>query len=127
MKSEKDVKQRVKKLLDQHNYFWFMPPANGYGKAGISDILALRGGIFLAIETKFGTNKPSPLQIGFLNSIGAEQGFAFVVSDRNISFFENWLTAFDKAVEAKMKNEELDPAYGAMMFNALKVLTEPLA
>ena len=84
MKNEKDVKAKVKKLLDQYKWFWFMPPANAYGRSGIADILALKAGVFLAIETKFGSNKPTALQIGFLNSITAESGYGFVVNDQNL-------------------------------------------
>ena len=58
--TEKDVKAEVKKLLNAHDWFWWMPPANGFGKAGISDFNALKKGVFLAVETKFGSKKPTP-------------------------------------------------------------------
>ena len=61
---EKDVKTRIKKLLDDHDWFWFMPPANGFGRTGISDIIAVKRGVFLAIEAKFGKNPPTAMQIG---------------------------------------------------------------
>ena len=51
--SESDVKKYVKKILDDHGWKWWMPPANGFGQAGISDFNALRSGVFLAVETKF--------------------------------------------------------------------------
>lgn len=125
--SEKDVKKRVKQLLDQHNWFWWMTPANGFGKSGVSDFSAIRGGVFLAVETKFGSNKPTALQVGYLNSITAESGFGFVVSDRTIGAFEEWLVCFDRATaavagEAKPTNED-----GAAMLDAMRTLTELLA
>ncbi len=124
MKNEKDVKKQVKKLLDQYNYFWFMPPSNAYGKAGISDIIALGQGVFLAIETKFGSNKPTALQIGFLNSIRAEKGFAFVVNDKNIDWLEAWLAAFKRGADAISKQQMPADEDGAMMINAIRELTD---
>lgn len=124
--SEKDVKREVKKLLDAHEWFWFMPSANGYGKAGISDFLAIRGGVFLALETKFGGNKPTALQIGFLNSVQAEKGFAFAVSEKNLDWLKAFLTHFDNAAEAVASQQQVDEADGGEMLNAIKMLTELL-
>lgn len=124
--SEKDVKREVKKLLDAHEWFWFMPPANGYGKAGISDFLAIRAGVFLALETKFGGNKPTALQIGFLNSVQAEKGFAFVVSEKNLDWLKAFLIHFDNAAEAVASQQQVDEADGGEMLNAIKMLTELL-
>ena len=124
MKNEKDVKTRVKKLLDKHGYFWWMPPANGYGKAGISDFHALKAGVFLAIETKFGSNKPTILQVGFLNSIRQEQGFAFAVNEKTIEWFAKWLQAFDNAAEAVGSHKAVESQDGADMLDAIAALTE---
>ena len=124
MKNEKDVKAKVKKLLDKHQYFWWMPPANGYGKAGISDFHAIKRGVFLSVETKFGTNKPTALQVGFLNSIRQESGFAFVVTDRNIDCFATWLQAFDNAAEAVGSNKAVAGQDGADMLDAIAALSE---
>lgn len=120
---EADVKKQVKKLLDKHSWFWWMPPANGFGKIGVSDFNAFRGGIFLAVETKFGKNKPTAQQKAFLESILAESGFAFVVNDTNIEHFEAWLAAFDRAATNAGKNLPVEPEDGAIMLNALKELT----
>lgn len=132
MKSEKDVKREVKRLLDKYNFFWWMPAANGYGKAGVSDFNAMRsGGTFMAIETKFGSNKATPLQKAYLESIQSCDGLAFVVSDKNIEFFEQFLEAFEVNVRAVGLSEPgsdprkaVDVDYGAMMTNAAIVLTE---
>jgi hypothetical protein len=121
--NEGDVKKQVKRLLDKHNWFWFMPPANGYGRTGIADILAIRGGVFLAIETKFGKNKPTPMQIGFLQSIMAEQGYGFVVCDRRVAWLQSWLEAFDKATDASSKKQAIPSEDGAMLLNAIIEMT----
>jgi hypothetical protein len=74
MRDEKGVKENVKRLLDAFDWFWWMPPANGYGKVGVSDFHAIKDGVFLAIETKFGSNKPTHHQRAFLETINAARG-----------------------------------------------------
>lgn len=123
---EKDVKTRIKKLLDDHDWFWFMPPANGFGRTGISDIIAVKHGVFLAIEAKFGKNKPTAMQIGFLNSIRAQDGFAFVVNEERLDALRIWLDCFDHATataggERKILNED-----GANMLDAIRIMTMEL-
>ena len=120
--NEADVKKRVKKLLDKHKWFWWMPPANGFGRTGISDFNALRGGVFLAVETKFGKNKPTPMQVGFIDSVKSEDGMAFVVNETTVEHFAAWLDAFDKAVQAQSEKREVDPLDGAAMIDAMRAM-----
>lgn len=120
--NEADVKKQVKKLLNQHHWFWWMPPANGFGRTGIADFNALRGGVFLAIETKFGSNKPTPMQVGFIDSVKSEDGMAFVVNEDTIEHFAAWLAAFDKAVQAQSEKREVDPLDGAAMIDAMRAM-----
>lgn len=120
--SEKDVKRHVKKLLDQHQWFWWMPPANGFGRTGISDFNALRAGVFLAVETKFGTNTPTQMQRGFLSSVASQDGFAFVVDEKNIDWFERWLGAFDRSVEQAQQAAQPAAQDGADMLDAMREL-----
>lgn len=126
MRGESDVKKKVKALLNKHGWFWWMPPANGYGKAGTSDFHALRSGVFLAVETKFGSNKPTALQRAFLESIKAEQALAFIVDDGNIGHFEAWLDAFDRATAAIGRDEKVVPEDGSIMMNAIAAMTEKM-
>lgn len=126
MKNEKDVKKKIKAILDKYEWFWFMPPANAYGKSGIADIIAIRHGTFLAIEAKFGTNKPTAQQTGFLNSIRDQHGFAFVVSDRNIDHLEKWCGGFARAVEAVADQKTPATEDGSMMLNAIAELSNKL-
>lgn len=120
---EADVKKAVKKLLDKHKWFWWMPPANGFGRTGISDFNAIRGGVFLAVETKFGNNKPTAMQLGFLNSVAAEDCFAFVVNENRVDSLQAWLEAFDRATEAMGKGEKPAPEDGATMLDAIREMT----
>lgn len=124
MRNEKDVKAKVKKILDKHDWFWFMPPSNAYGKSGISDFIAVKNGTFLAIETKFGSNKPTALQVAFLNSIRNAHGFGFIVNEKNIDWLDGFLESFEVATIAQSKKEEVSDEHGARMVNGIKELTE---
>lgn len=124
--SEGDVKKRVKRLLTDHGWFWWMPPANGFGRAGIADINALKAGVFMAVETKYAKNKPSVMQLGFLTSVQTESGFAFVVNEDRLAWLEAWLGAFDRSTEAASKQQEPSPEDGAMMLNAMREMTKEL-
>lgn len=122
--NEKGVKREVKKLLDAHNWFWWMPAANGYGQTGISDFCAIRGGVFMAIETKFKHNKPTEMQKAFLTSVTAETGIAFVVNEQRLDTFKAWLEAFDRAMTATAAGGKETPEDGAMMINAVRELQQ---
>lgn len=126
MKNEKDVKRGIKALLEKFDWFYFMPPANAYGKTGISDIIALKTGTFMAIEAKFGSNKPTAMQIGFLNSVRACDGFGFVVNDRNIAWLEAFLESFELSTTAAIKGEKVADEHGSRMMNAIYELSNKL-
>lgn len=122
MKNENDVKRKVKKLLDQHGWFWWSIGASMYGKGGTSDLHALKNGVFLAIETKFGSNKPTALQKGFLESINAESAFGFVVSEKNIDWLEAFLDDFGKETELVAGQEKMSNEGGARLIDAIRAL-----
>lgn len=90
---EKDVKEEVKKLLTKHGWYYWMPPANAFGRGGISDFHALRNGVFLAIETKAGMrltgrHAPTVLQVRFIKAIRENGGRAMVVNESNLDRLE---------------------------------------
>jgi hypothetical protein len=120
MKNEGDVKKAVKKILDKHGWYWWMPPANGFGRAGIADINAVHAGVFMAIETKFGSNKPTPMQVGFLASIRAEGGFAFVVNEKRVDTLAKFLDAFARSIDAGVKGGKVADEDGALMLDCIR-------
>lgn len=133
MNNEKDVKKAVKKLLDRHDWFWWMPPANGYGTTGVSDFNALKNGVFLAIETKFGNNKPTVRQKAYSETIWAQKGIAFCVNETHLEWLEQWLKCFDNATHAVVlagpdtrPEDAVNIEDGAAMLNAVHMLTEML-
>ena len=125
--TEKDVKIKGKALLDKYGWFYWMPPANQFGSSGISDLHAVHYNAFMAVEFKFGSNKPTVLQKAFLNTIRAAGHFAFVVNDETLVIFEAFLKAFQNAATAVQKaggdEGAIDPTDGAMMLNAINDLS----
>lgn len=132
-KNEKDVKAKIKQLLNFHGWFAWMPGANGYGTQGISDHAAIKDGVFLVIEAKFGYNKPKPMQKAFAAQILANDGYAFCVNEKNIDYLRQWLESFEIATRAQQAalKEGRDPEaavpqeHGSRLLNAISVLTEP--
>lgn len=122
-KRENDVKKEIKRLLDEHKWFHWPAAASGFSVYGLSDRMAFRGGVFLAIEAKFGKNKPSTLQKAFLESIMSEGGFGFVVNETNIDTFARWLSLFDNAAACVSKNEKVPDETGATLLDCVRELT----
>lgn len=124
-KNERDVKAKVKALLNFHGWFTWMPPANGYGTSGVHDHNAIKNGVFLTIESKYGSNKPTPLQCSFAAQIFANSGFSFCVNERNIDWLAYWLDSFEIATQAQLTGQEVPPEHGSRMLNAIEMLTLP--
>lgn len=86
------VKDKIKKILREHNIYYAMPHGAGYGDAGVPDFLCCVKGKFVAIETKAHDNSPvTLLQRKNLSDIERTGGLAFVVHSANIHFFEIWV------------------------------------
>ena len=79
------VKKRIREILNQHNALFFSPVTGGYGVSGVSDIIALHNGTFIAIEAKAdATKKPTELQKKFLGQVRANGGIALVIHKDNL-------------------------------------------
>lgn len=85
MTPEAKVKAAVRRILDALDTYYFFPPANGYGRAGIPDIIGCKHGRFIAIECKAGKNTTTALQDRELERITAAGGFAFVANEHNLN------------------------------------------
>jgi Holliday junction resolvase len=81
---EGKVKAEVRKLLVEFGIYYFMPAANGFGRAGIPDIICCFGGRFIAIECKAGKGVTTALQERELAAIRTAGGMAMVVNETNI-------------------------------------------
>jgi Holliday junction resolvase len=81
---ETKVKRKVTDILKKYDAYYFFPASNGFGRAGIPDIIACYRGRFVAIECKAGKNKPTALQLRELGAIEDAGGFALVINESNI-------------------------------------------
>jgi Holliday junction resolvase len=81
---ERKVKEAVAAVLKNNAVYYFFPPANGLGRAGIPDIIACCNGMFLAIECKAGKGVTTALQERELARIRDAGGAALVVRENNI-------------------------------------------
>ncbi len=81
---ESKVKKRVREMLDTLGIYHFMPPANGFGRAGIPDIIACMDGHFIAIECKAGKGTTTALQDRELDRIHNAGGTTYIAREDNI-------------------------------------------
>jgi hypothetical protein len=82
--SEADVKRAVKRILDRIGAFYFMPPSGAFGRTGISDFIGVHRGKFFAIETKFGRNPVTAMQMRFGMNVQTHGGVFMVVNETNL-------------------------------------------
>ena len=95
MTPEAKVKKKIKLILDSvPGCYFFMPPANGYGRAGIPDFVGCLNSRFFAIEAKAGKGKTTALQDREIEQIKSCGGFAIVVNEANVdelkTYLEQW-------------------------------------
>lgn len=88
---EKKVKTAVKKILEAHGAYYFMPATGGYGRSGVPDIVGCHNGWFFAIECKAGSNKPTELQNREMDKISKAFGFVMVVNEKSVQQVETML------------------------------------
>ena len=84
MTPEAKVKKKVVDVLKKNGAYYFFPATGGYGRSGVPDIVSCYRGVFVAIECKAGSNKPTPLQQAEMGKIKQAQGFVLVVNEDNI-------------------------------------------
>jgi|TARA_R110002153_G_scaffold96771_3_gene231230 hypothetical protein len=92
MKNEKDVKKAVKKVLDEYKeagMWYFMPPANGYGRSGIPDFIGCYKGNMFGVETKFGKNEPTANQVREIHGIIQAKAQCWIVREYTVSDWAN--------------------------------------
>lgn len=127
VRNEGGVKALIKDLLNFHGWYTWMPAANGMGTLGVLDHLAIKDGVFLAIEAKFGANKPTPLQKAFAGQVIANSAFAFCVNEKNIDHLAWWLESFAISCAHEREGKEVPAEHGARMINAMSALTDLFA
>lgn len=91
IKDEAGVKKKVKEILKRLGIWYFMPAASMYGRSGIPDFVCCKHGLFIGIETKFGYNKPTDMQLVRMEEIRAAGGVTMIVNEDNLQEAEAWL------------------------------------
>jgi Holliday junction resolvase len=81
---ETRVKRKVSDILRKYEAYFFFPASNGFGRAGIPDIIACYRGQFIAIECKAGKNTTTALQRRELSAIESAGGYQLVINETNI-------------------------------------------
>lgn len=87
---ENKVKARCVDIIKRHGAYHFFPAQNGYGRAGIPDIIICFRGLFLGVECKAGFNKPTALQEREMAAIHRAGGSAMVVREDTIEMLDQW-------------------------------------
>lgn len=98
MTPEAKVKKKVTDILKSRGAYYFYPVTGGYGGSGVPDIVACYKGMFLGIECKTGTKKPTKLQSMNLEKIDKCGGVAVVVNEDNVDHVGKLLDMFDLAL-----------------------------
>lgn len=88
---EGKVKDKVKAILNRRGVWYCMPRGQTYGRAGVPDLLCCHRGRFIAVETKAGRGKATPLQLRELKDIFGHQGIALIIREDNLDELENAL------------------------------------
>ena len=88
---EAKVKAVVRKILAELGVYYFSPASNGYGRAGIPDIICCVNGSFLAIECKAGKGTTTALQEREIAAIRSANGVAIVVNETNADMVRFWV------------------------------------
>lgn len=100
--NEGDVKKAVKAIFAETEkrypgkLWWFMPPANGYGRAGIPDFVGIFNGYGFAVETKFGKNELTVMQVREIAAVRQANGETWIVRETDIPTFR---ASFDAWVQ----------------------------
>lgn len=100
LRNEGDVKAEVKKMFaeaamrlskvdQQQKLWWFMPSANGFGRAGIPDFVGTLGGLTFAVETKFGVGQLTPHQMREIENLTHAGAKVWVVRETTLDVFRN--------------------------------------
>ena len=102
MKKEEDVKKVVKAVLKSTpGCWWFMPPANGFGRAGIPDCVGIVNGLGFAVETKFGKGTTTANQEREIAAATQAGGEVWIVRETNV---DEWALTFKAWVALNARN-----------------------
>ncbi len=96
MTPEGKIKKRLTEMLKAHKVWYFYPAANGMGRAGIPDVVAIVDGQFIGIECKADeTKKPTALQLQCAKQIREAGGYWFLINgDLSLEQLDKWIKSW---------------------------------
>lgn len=95
---EGKVKDEVKRVLNFHCAYWFMPRGSTFGTAGVPDFIGCINGRFFAVEAKSAIGKLTAMQKLQLAKIEEKGGKVFVVRDSDtLTILSTWLSSISNA------------------------------
>ncbi|MCQ2308089.1 MAG: VRR-NUC domain-containing protein [Bacteroidales bacterium] len=95
MAAEKQFENKVKKFLKDRGCYQIKYWGGGtFTKSGVPDILCCCNGVFLGIELKGPTGKPSEIQLHHLRKIEDAGGFAVLLYPKHFELFKNMVDCF---------------------------------
>ncbi len=77
---EKDIQRKILQWLNAQEGCYFFKVAQGaYSTKGVSDLIGVVNGIFVALEVKTPKGRVTPLQQNFIDRVRSEGGHAYVI------------------------------------------------
>ena len=105
--SESQLVAKIKKYLKDKGAYVEKIWGGGFQSAGIPDLIVCYKGLFLGIEVKVGSNKPSELQIAKIKRINNSGGIGIVVW--SLEEVKELIELLDEAdIKFESKEKEMD-------------------
>lgn len=86
---EKNFENKVKQYLKSIDAYYFKVWGGGFQQSGIPDVVACKNGIFIGIELKSSTGKPSELQKYNIKQINESGGVGIILFPEGFEEFKN--------------------------------------
>lgn len=98
MTPEAKVKKKVVDVIKKNSAYYFFPATGGYGRSGVPDVVCCYRGVFIGIECKAGSNRPTGLQELEMAKIRSAGGFTLVVNEDNIDGVQTMFDAIERGL-----------------------------
>ena len=86
---EKNFENKVKQYLKSIDAYYFKVWGGGFQQSGIPDVVACKNGIFIGIELKSSTGKPSELQKYNIKQINESGGVGIILFPEGFDEFKS--------------------------------------
>lgn len=88
---EGKVKKEVKRILESHEIYYYMPVPSGYGRRGPGDFLCCVNSKFLSIEAKGPDGKETELQEEDSKAVRKSKGLKLIIKMENLYYLESFI------------------------------------